>query len=294
MRKFKNNLIQAIKKILATLLGNTVAYTLTNHLFYNWRRPYVIIVTYHDTPYSQRSELRKHMEWYRNNFVNCKIDDLRGLLDDGLWQHNKPGLIISFDDGLRSNFDVALPLLEEFGFTGWLMVPPGFVEESPSKQDSFAKSCLIQFSSDPGIDRIAVSWEELRDIERRGHIVTCHAMNHKRLSNQLSPLELEVEIKDGKKLMESKLGHSMNLFTWVGGEEWAYGRSAFYLMKEVGFNFIFCTNCAPVVAKQSPLFLERYHIEPSYSLSQLRFVLGGFYEFIYTWKRRRIKNDFAL
>ena len=284
MKTIKNNL----KIILNSFLGSDVVFKLLRHFYLNRLFPYVQAVTYHDTSNGECNNLRKQLEWYQKNFVNCNLADLRGLLTNGVWNYDKPGLIISFDDGLRSNFDVALPLLEEYGFTGWFMIPTGFVDLDPTKQVKFAKRNLIDFHLESSCERIALSWDEVRDIERRGHVVTCHSMNHKRLSERLTQLELEIEIRNAKQLMEVRLGHEVDLFTWVGGEEWAYSRRAFDLMKESGFNYIFCTNCSCITAKQSPLFLERYHVEPDYSHNQLRLVLGGVYDIMYLQKRRRI------
>jgi peptidoglycan/xylan/chitin deacetylase (PgdA/CDA1 family) len=283
---FKDNL----KIILNSFLGSDAAFKLSRRFYLNRLFPYVQAVTYHDTPNGADNNLRNQLEWYQNHFVNCNHADLCGLLTNGVWNYDKPGLILSFDDGLRSNFDVALPLLEEYGFTGWFMVPAGFVDLDPAKQVVFAKRSLIGFYSESSCERIALSWDEVREIERGGHVITCHSMNHKRLSERLTQLELEIEIRDAKQLMEVRLGHEVDLFTWVGGEEWAYSRGAFDLIKKSGFNYIFCTNCAPIIVRQSPLFLERYHVEPEFSHNQLRFVLGGFYDLMYARKRRRIFN----
>jgi hypothetical protein len=78
------------------------------------------------------------------------------------------------------------------------------------------------------------------------------------------------------------------LFTWVGGEEWAYSKAAFEMLLAEKYEMIFCTNCAPIKSKQTPYFLERYHIEPSFSLNRLRLVLGGFYDILYWLKRKRV------
>jgi peptidoglycan/xylan/chitin deacetylase (PgdA/CDA1 family) len=281
-----------LKVILSPFFGSECAFKILRYFYLNRLFPYVQALTYHDTPNGVCDNLRNQLAWYQDNFVDCNLSDLRGLLGDGVWNHEKPGLIISFDDGLRSNLDVALPLLEEYGFTGWFMVPAGFIDNDPAKQIEFAKHGLIDFCSEFTDHRIALSWDNLREIKRRGHVVTCHSMTHKRLSQSLTQTELEVEIRDAKQLLEAQVGHTVDIFTWVGGEEWAYCRGAFELMTEVGIEYIFCTNCAPITAKQSPLFLERYHVEPDYSHNQLRFVLGGVYDLLYARKRHRIFHRF--
>jgi peptidoglycan/xylan/chitin deacetylase (PgdA/CDA1 family) len=282
--------MENIKKIFDILLGSELVYNLFKKGYLNSLFPFIHSVTYHDTPSKFLDQFRKQLEWYKLNYVNCDISDLKKFLNTGEWNYDKPGLIISFDDGLKSNFDYALPLLEEFGFTGWLMVPPGFIDIDPSEQGRFAKDNLIEFLDEQLDSRIAMSWEELKEAEIRGHLITCHTMFHKRLSSKLTTSELKIEIEGSKDLLEFKLGHLVDMFTWVGGEDWAYSREAFEMQLSVGYKIIFSTNCAPIKSKQSPFFIERYHIDPMYKLNRLRLVLGGAYDLLYLKKRKRILN----
>lgn len=289
---FKGNMLvrEITKKVLEYIIGSKIIYTLLKRCYLERVFPYIQVVTYHDTPENMEDSIRKQLGWYQDNFVNCNIADLDNLIMKGEWKYDRPGLIISFDDGLRTNLNVALPLLEEYGFTGWFMIPSGWLDLSYSEQIKFAKLGLIEYSDNDYKDNIAISWKDLRDIEQRGHVVSCHTMNHKRLSNNLTLSELDVEIAGAKNKLESELKHEVDIFTWVGGEEWSYSKMAFKQIQNVGFKYIFCTNCAPITAKQSPLFLERYHVEPDFNEKKLRLVLGGFYDFLYAAKRKRIKK----
>jgi peptidoglycan/xylan/chitin deacetylase (PgdA/CDA1 family) len=280
--------MEYIKKIFDTVLGSEVVYNFFRKKYLDPLFPFIHAVTYHDTAFEFQDKFREQLEWYKLNYVNCDINDLILFLDRGIWNYDRPGLIISFDDGLKSNFDYAIPLLEEYGFTGWFMVSPGFINLDSSEQKRFAKANLIEFSDVEINSRIAMSWKELIELEKRGHVITCHTMYHKRLSTKLTTTELKVEVEESKDLLQSKLRHSVNMFTWVGGEEWAYSREAFEMLLSVGYKIIFSTNCAPIKSKQSSYFIERYHIDPFYKLNRLRFVLGGFYDVLYFWKRRRV------
>lgn len=283
--------MEFIKKIFDVVLGSEVVYNFLRKTYLKPLFPFIHAVTYHDTAFEFQSQFRKQLEWYKSNYVNCDLNDLILFLETGIWNYNMPGLIISFDDGLKSNFDYAIPLLEEYGFTGWLMVPSGFIDLDPSEQIRFAKANLIEFSDVEINSRLAMSWKELSELENRGHVITCHTMYHKRLSAKLTATDLKVEIEESKELLQSKLGHSVNMFTWVGGEEWAYSREAFEMLLSVGYKIIFSTNCAPIKPRQSSYFIERYHIEPFYKLNRLRFVLGGFYDLLYFRKRKRVLKN---
>ena len=143
-------------------------------------------------------------------------------------------------------------------------------------------------------DALAMSWTDIKDLERRGHVVTCHSMNHKRLSDSLTDAELYEEIVNAKRELECRLEHSISGFTWVGGEDASYSKRAFDLMPQAGYLEIFSTNCQPIVAYQSPFFLDRSNIDVGLSLNQVRLILGGLYDRKYRAKHERITNLFAV
>ena len=65
------------------------------------------------------------------------------------------------------------PLLEKYGFTSWFMIPPRFIQEETKYQREYNVNqsirCRINYS-----ERIAMSWDELRDLLRRKHQVCSH------------------------------------------------------------------------------------------------------------------------
>jgi peptidoglycan/xylan/chitin deacetylase (PgdA/CDA1 family) len=278
-----------VKSLVSNALGSEPVYQVTNKFFNDSNMPYVRALNYHDTPKQLSSNFRRQLEWYRSNFVDCNYQQLRGLLVDGGWSSSKPGIIISFDDGLKSHYEVAAPLLEEYGFTGWFMIPVAFLNATSAEQPEFASENHI---SHHGLnsDNLAMSWDDVRELESRGHVITLHSMHHKRLSDSLSDVELHEEIVLAKTMLESRLGHPVSGFTWVGGEEASYSRRAFRFILQANYDEVFCTNSHPIMAKQNPLFLERSNIEANFGLNQIRLVLGGLYDQKYKAKRQRIHS----
>lgn len=277
------------KSLLGGVLGSELAFRLTDRRLNRPKMPYVRALNYHDTPRTHAANLRKQLEWYSSHFSNCNYSQLRNLLANGAWDDPKPGLIISFDDGLRSNYEIATPLLEEFGFTGWFMVPAALLETDSAQHEEFAVTNTI-IHQGLHSNALGLSWDDVRDLESRGHVITCHSMNHRRLSDSLSDEQLHEEIVQSKSLMESRLRHPVTGFTWVGGEEFSYSRRAFNTIVQANYSEIFCTNNEPIVARQSPLFLERSNIEAHFSMNQVRLVLGGLYDRKYAAKRQRVFN----
>src|SRR5262245_50139637 len=83
------------------------------------RNQYVRAINYHGSPPSLAGALEDQFRYFSEHYAPVSLDDLDRFFSSGVWHKDRPGLLISFDDGLRSNFDVAVPLLEKFGLIGW-------------------------------------------------------------------------------------------------------------------------------------------------------------------------------
>src|SRR4051812_7722978 len=68
-------------------------------------RRHIRAVNYHDVPPSLGAAFEKQLAFYSRYFVSVTMDDLRRLAA-GQWSHDKPGIVLSFDDGLRSHASV--------------------------------------------------------------------------------------------------------------------------------------------------------------------------------------------
>jgi peptidoglycan/xylan/chitin deacetylase (PgdA/CDA1 family) len=251
--------------------------------------PYARALNYHDVPAPLADAFEAQLRLFAKHFVNVGPAELRALHADA-WPHPKPGLLLTFDDGFRSHADVVAPLLEKYGFTGWFNVPVGFVETPPEEQRAFARANRIDPCEWLGADpRIALSWRDLLRLDGR-HEICCHTWNHRRLSAELGPQELQREIVDSKRRLEEGLGHEVRAFTWVGGEEWAYSRAAADAIRAAGYEIAFMTNNAVFRPHGELLQIQRTNVEASFDPRFVRFCLSGFYDSLYTAKRRRVNR----
>lgn len=251
--------------------------------------PWARALNYHDVPARLAGAFEEQLRFFARHFVSVGPGELAEL-HGGRWPHAKPGLLLTFDDGLRSHADVVAPLLEAYGFSGWFNVPVGFVDAPPAEQQAFARRNRIGFDAPDGTDeRIALSW---RDVERldAAHEICSHTWSHCRLGPRLTPQELDLEIDQAKRRLEEVLGHEVRAFAWVGGEEWAYTRSAAERIREAGFEVSFMTNHAVIRPHAEPLQVQRTNVEAHFDPALLRFCLSGFYDLLYLPKRRRVNR----
>jgi peptidoglycan/xylan/chitin deacetylase (PgdA/CDA1 family) len=281
------------KSILSSVFGSKFFFDTAEKISKIIRKPILISVTYHDTPKSDSDNFRKQLNWYKSKYDNCTLEDLQLFLEKGVWLKRKPGIIITFDDGLASNYLYASEILESYGFTGWFMVPAGIIDLPENDHLHFAQDGLVDFSFLEGQKRLFMSRHELLDLRSRGHQIVCHSYSHVRLSEDLSSQQINTEVKLAKKRLEDVLGERVNSFAWVGGEEHAYSKPAMRAMEDAGYKLVFATNCSPIYPNQNSMFLERYHVDVKYNLNEIRLAISWIYNMLYLAKRNRVRNIFS-
>jgi peptidoglycan/xylan/chitin deacetylase (PgdA/CDA1 family) len=162
--------------------------------------------------------------------------------------------------------------------TGWFMVPAAVVRDAPGARD-WPHTVL-----EPTLD-----YEGLRRLDR-DHVVGCHTFSHRRLEAKLSAEEIAREIPEAKRQLEAWLEHPVDVFAWVGGEEWTYSAAAAEAIRAAGFRISFMTNNALIRPGDDLLQLQRTNIEAHFPPAVARFGLSGFFDLSYAPKRRRVNR----
>jgi peptidoglycan/xylan/chitin deacetylase (PgdA/CDA1 family) len=251
-------------------------------------RPHVRVVNYHDVPPSRAAAFEAQVKELARHYAPVHLDELTALME-GRRRPKQPGIVFSFDDGLRSHADVVRPILDRYGMIGWFMVPVGFVETAPDAQRKYAAAHQIVAADEFGDARVALSWDDVRKLDG-SHVVGCHTWHHTRLAATLNRKQLDFEIGQAKRRMERQIGHEVRVFCWVGGEEWSYSARAAAAIRNAGFDVALMTNSALVRPGTNPLQVQRTNLEADFSPALVRFQLSGVQDVLYTAKRLRVNR----
>jgi peptidoglycan/xylan/chitin deacetylase (PgdA/CDA1 family) len=98
----------------------------------------------------------KQMNYLKIN--GYKVITLRELLDFLNYRHPLPkrSIVISIDDGYRSVYDIAYPILKKYGFKATLFIYTDFI----------------------GISDNAITWDQLRKLKDDGFEIGAHTVSH--------------------------------------------------------------------------------------------------------------------
>jgi peptidoglycan/xylan/chitin deacetylase (PgdA/CDA1 family) len=248
---------------------------------------HIRVINYHDTPGDEVKNFEEQLKFYSHYYTSVSIVELELFSSSKSWDKAKPGLIISFDDGYRNNYDFAFPLLEKYNFIGWFFIPGGIINQNNADQYKFAGKHKNKFERIYKGDRILMSWNEIRHLATN-HVVGCHTLTHHRMSLADDDLILWEEIEQSKKIIEEKIDRPITTFCWVGGEEHTYTQKAAEKIKRAGYKFSFMTNSYPFTFDQNPLQIQRTNIESSYPMELMKFQLCSMMDLFYYGKRKRV------
>ena len=196
------------------------------------------LINYHATPGTCAQEYRDQIAACPGRFASLAEGGIDGLMAGK--SGDKPVLAPILFEGFRDNYDVLLPILEEFGFAAWFFIPSHFLNVPARRQRIFAARHNLHYGPDeyPG-DRIALSWAELRDAHARGHFVACHSRNHTALHPDTPDDVLHDEIVVAKQELEDGLGAEVNTFCYLYGAEYGLNSRADAMLIKAGYRYLF-------------------------------------------------------
>jgi peptidoglycan/xylan/chitin deacetylase (PgdA/CDA1 family) len=199
-------------------------------------QPLVRAINFHNTSSWRRQEFEQQLQLCQQNFSTVSEDDLDLYLQSGKWHKDKPGVILAFYEGYRSNYDVILPMLDEMGLVGWFFVIAGFIDAPIEQQLTYANQHDIGMDLNEYLDgRYAMNWQELREVDQR-HVVASHALSHQFLEPMDEATRRE-EIIGSQETFRKQLGHPVRSFVSRGGPAYGENPAVDQLVMEAGYQF---------------------------------------------------------
>jgi peptidoglycan/xylan/chitin deacetylase (PgdA/CDA1 family) len=208
-------------------------------------------------------------------------------------------LLLTFDDGLKSNLFLANSLLKELNIKAIFFVISDFVMMTNSSNISdFISENLL---SDNNKLKIPKNWtnmdlNDLRMLIDAGHTIGYHTKTHVRLSNNLPTDLLQEEVHNGADILENLLNIKIKHFAYPYGSINSIDKRALKLSRERfkyvhtgirGDNVEFSKGLVFRDAIAFQLENNKYNL---FSESLIKAFLSGFGDSYYKNTRKKIKN----
>ena len=295
----KNTLVKNIKEIIYFIFGNLIIFNLFRFITLKKTSNKIFVINYHNT----YGVFKKNFIWQINFFSKYfKIIDYETIIK--IQKKNKkiiskkPLLLITFDDGHRSNFEIATKVLNPRKIKAIFFIAPKFInyrwpnnliKQCMISKKKFNIPCNYNFEKKDNRRRIAMSWKDIKNLNNSGHTIGSHGMSHIRLSNKLNQKKINYEISTSKKFLQKKFKTKIETFCWIGGERWAYSFNAYKAIKKANYKYSFMT-CAKIFdpIRDDKYKVHRFNIESFFSKNRVRATMSLFYSLYYFPKRKFI------
>jgi peptidoglycan/xylan/chitin deacetylase (PgdA/CDA1 family) len=146
-------------------------------------------------------------------------------------------VVITIDDGWRSTYDIAFPILKKYGFPATLFIYTQLITGG-------AKT---------------LSWGQVREMAEQGLDIQSHTISHRNLGQQNPAesmeayyLDLERELLEPTRIIEQKIGRKSRYLAYPYGET---NNLVIALLKKLGYRGAFT-----VVREGNPFFLSDYRL----------------------------------
>jgi peptidoglycan/xylan/chitin deacetylase (PgdA/CDA1 family) len=222
------------------------------------------------------------LAWLERRFSLLDMAAFERLMNGHARGLDRPGVLLTFDDGFASHYDVAAPLLEQRGTRGVFFVVPGFSMQSGDAARRFY------------LERIrGTRWErpmtpdQIADLAARGHTIGNHTFTHALLP-ATAPADYEREIYDSAAVLESWIGEPVRTFAWPF--VWNGITADAHRLIAARHSWCFAP-CAGRIdpALDVPALLWRTSVEASTPAAELGFQCSPLADWASVWRRRHLR-----
>lgn len=178
----------------------------------------------------QTEQFRQQMDYlHSKGYQTYLLEELQAM---DAWPEK--AVVLTFDDGHESNFTLALPILQQYGFKAHFFITTGWT----------------------GTPHFLTA-DQIKALHEAGMGIGSHGVTHRFLTD-LNDTEIEFELDASKHTLQQILGKEIHSFSAPGGR---IVRKQFSAAKELGYNYV-CTSCPDLLKNKEILFdIPRFSIK---------------------------------
>ncbi len=217
-----------------------------------------------------REAFYQQMRYLRDN--GFSVVTLERLVDylNGKEQISEKSIVLTFDDGYKTNYEIAFPVLKEMGFTATIFLTTGRIGKTSdwdTKKDVYGLPLM--------------SWSEVREMSRHGIEFGAHSDTHPDFT-QIDAERARDEISVSKAKIEDATGMKVKFFAFPYGY---YNEDAKAIVKE--FDFLGACTTEPGLNRpgQDLFAIKRSGVFRDTSLAGFRTRLNGTFRWFFYTKR---------
>lgn len=202
------------------------------------------------------SEFQSYCDFFADNFTVLPLPQLLDRIRRNADISNC--LAITFDDGYFDNIQNAAPELEKRNLPATFFIATGFIGTSRQPWWDQEYGSVAKW----------MSWDDVRELKRRGFDLGAHTINHVDLG-QVMGAEAREEIAGSKQQLEDEVGCEIDMFSYPYGRAHQITQENRELVRECGLSCCFSAYGGLVRSGEDMFSLQRtpvtqWHVSPEH------------------------------
>lgn len=196
--------------------------------------------------------------------------------------------IVSFDDGFRSQAEIARAVLDPLGIKALFFVCPDFVDLQAEAVRRFVTLRMRRNDvCDVPPDLYPIPRKELALLASDGHVIGSHGRTHAMMTQLGGDEERAREIASSHDMLESISGRKVEWFAYPYGDITSIDSSS---LEVIGRNYRYCCSGIRGINTRSThrLCLRRENINLDIPVDQICRIAEGGFDFLYYFKRKTL------
>lgn len=261
-------------------------------LFNKGSNGFIRVLIYHDIHPDEFRIFQQRLTLAAKSYRFIDMNTFQDMIE-GRTQINGRNLLLTFDDGFKSNRMVAESILSRAGIKATFFVLPDFIScEDPQEQKQFIANNI--YDGTIQVENISdhyapMSWNDLNYLIESGHTVGSHTRTHARLSGVNSSEVLQEEIIESGDILQKKLGIPIDHFAYPFGNIQSVDAASLKLAAS-RYHFVFSGIRGPNNHHVSPIAIRRDPDTIEDSLRYFQFILEGGLSAYYYFDRKKFDS----
>ena len=210
---------KAFKNLLIWSVGLFSQFGLNKILWRSKKDNFLRVLLFHDIAPNEVTSFTEKIDYLSKSYNFVTPNEFEAMT-----QGSKPiigkNILLTFDDGYKSNFEIATQILDKRDIKAIFFVITDFVSLSKIEDcRNFISENIFKgmYPSEIPSHWANMDWHDLRYLVDNGHVIGCHTKTHARLSTVSDSTKLVREILGSKKIIERKLNINVSHFAYPNG-----------------------------------------------------------------------------
>jgi len=234
------------------------------------------IITFHETRGDDLRRLQQIVDWCRRRFAMATPEDADAVFA-GSWPHAADRVLVTFDDGWESNYEVAR-WLADIGLSATFFIVPSLVGRTADEYIRFhGANHVVATVPEASAGTRGLSIAQLREMRAMGHRIGAHNFAHRDLGLLRALPDIRYEIDNALEGVSAILGTECNDFAIAFGQPGNVSDEAISYLRELqarGLRIYSCHRGLNVPGK-TPCYLLRHGWEPFHPANFTRICIEG-------------------